>query len=810
VLTFSRHLRSTTARALAALLALFALLLGIAPQAQAAEARSDLFVSIGGGLRDTVLDTVVDRAGNIYLTGAFGGAMNLGSGATLIAEGPFDAFVAKLRPDGTLVWATRAGGANGDVGGAIAVDEGGNVYVSGEFRVSAAFVSAKNSADPQRFRTLDALDPSGDDQAVFLARYRPDGTLDWAARAISDEGLTARGVDVDSQGNAYIVGGFSGAIELLAQGAAPGSGQTLRGRGLSDLFVARYSPAGEVAWSRGAESTEIVNGDAIAVDASGVYVAGFFEGKAEFQSAGVSRSIESTASQDGFAASYTRDGAVRWAVRLGNGNDNDSASDIDTGGGSVFVSGSLGRESNGDRIMLAKLAGGDGRFLDSAVSDSPGGDAVAVAPNGDVYVGGRFRLRARFGRANESPLALEGRPDNSVFVAGFAPDLTPRFAASNQGSPTRTSAQALATDVEGNAYLAGAFEGRVTFGEKTLTLFGNENGYLARFRVTGGAPTPTPAPPSPPSPTPTPPSQPVPDCDPSVIYLSTTAFASAPGVGSFADEDVVAFDPDTRQWSMLFDGSDIPGLAGSDIDAFHWMEDDTLLLSFLSPENVIGIGEVDDSDVVRFIPTRLGTTTTGRFELFFDGSDVGLTTDGEDVDAITVDERNGRLMLSILSTGSVRGNAGEFVVEDEDVLEFRGTLGPNTQGTFGVNLDGSQVGLTSVDEDVSALWAAPLDPVGLRFFLGSQGAFSLSNGLRGNPDEIFVCERGAFPPACRSALFFDGSAAGLRGNIDAFALGLKGVLGEIGGEVEAEPSPEPETGRDDPDRPTVFLPLLAR
>ena len=46
-----------------------------------------------------------------------------------------DVFVAKYAPDGTLLWATSAGGSSyDDTGRGIATDPRGNSYVTGEFR----------------------------------------------------------------------------------------------------------------------------------------------------------------------------------------------------------------------------------------------------------------------------------------------------------------------------------------------------------------------------------------------------------------------------------------------------------------------------------------------------------------------------------------------------------------------------------------------------------------------------------------------------------------------------------------------------
>ena len=61
---------------------------------------------------------------------------------------------------------------------------------------------------------------------------------------------------------------------------------------------------------------------------------------------------------------------------------------------------------------------------------------------------------------------------------------------------------------------------------------------------------------------------------------------------------------------MYFDGSDV-GLSGSgslDIDAFHFMDDGSILLSIAGLGTLPDVGSVDDSDIVRFVPTALGPT----------------------------------------------------------------------------------------------------------------------------------------------------------------------------------------------------------
>ncbi len=140
--------------------------------------------------------------------------------------------------------------------------------------------------------------------------------------------------------------------------------------------------------------------------------------------------------------------------------------------------------------------------------------------------------------------------------------------------------------------------------------------------------------------------------------------------------------------SLLFDGSDV--LAFGKIDGLDVIAVDEILLSFKTKTYVSGLGVVDDSDIVLFKATSLGEDTAGSFEMYFDGSDVGLTSSGEDVDGFALAE-DGSLVLSTRKGASVDGVGA---VRDEDLLMFTPTsLGEDTAGSFELYFDGSDVGL---------------------------------------------------------------------------------------------------------------------
>ncbi|HEU0296942.1 MAG TPA: S8 family serine peptidase [Anaerolineales bacterium] len=242
-----------------------------------------------------------------------------------------------------------------------------------------------------------------------------------------------------------------------------------------------------------------------------------------------------------------------------------------------------------------------------------------------------------------------------------------------------------------------------------------------------------------------------------VIYVSSTTNGNSGGV-AYNDEDILAYDSSTGGWSIYFDGSNV-GIGG-DVDAFARRSDGSILLSLDAATTVGSLGTVDDSDIIRFIPTSLGATTAGTFEWYFDGSDVGLSTNNEDVDAIGF-APDGRLLISTIGAFSVTGASGE----DEDLMAFSAvTLGAATSGTWSLYFDGSDVALnTTSSEDINGVW---VDPANNQIYLTTLGAFSVA-GVSGDGADIFRCTPGSLgsTTSCTFSMYWDGSTSGFAGEV---------------------------------------------
>jgi len=248
-----------------------------------------------------------------------------------------------------------------------------------------------------------------------------------------------------------------------------------------------------------------------------------------------------------------------------------------------------------------------------------------------------------------------------------------------------------------------------------------------------------------------------------VMYLSLLNDATLPGGLTVANDDILAFDGSA--FSLYFDGSDV-GLTSFAIDGFSIIGPTQILMSFTTSGTVGGVA-MDDSDVLRFTATSLGAATAGTFSMYFDGSDVGLSTAGEDVDAVEL-LADGRLLVSTTNTATLPEG---FSVEDEDLLAFTPTsLGTVTAGSWAVYFDGSDVGLSNSAEDVDAV---AVDASG-KLYLSTTGNFAVT-GISGPDEDVFVFTPSALGSTTQgtfaSVRFFDGSLYGLAAN-DVFAIDL--------------------------------------
>lgn len=156
-------------------------------------------------------------------------AAGAGCTAWAAASGEGDAFVAKLGPDGELIWSTFLGGQGVDSASEITVDEGGNVYVGGSTRATD-FPATAGPAGGGGF-------------SVFVAKFDRDGRRIYST-VIGDQAVdTLISLAAHSDGGVYVGGVTTSPSFPVTPGAYA------REPGRADGFAVRLDEQGNVRFS---------------------------------------------------------------------------------------------------------------------------------------------------------------------------------------------------------------------------------------------------------------------------------------------------------------------------------------------------------------------------------------------------------------------------------------------------------------------------------------------------------------------------------------------------------------------------------
>ncbi|MFQ5868485.1 MAG: SBBP repeat-containing protein [Candidatus Zixiibacteriota bacterium] len=346
------------------------------------------YIGIGVYGDDVANALAVDDAGNVYVTGYsyFSGYVN------------FDYATVKYDPDGNEVWVARYQGPVNDVDKAyaLAVDGSSNVYVTGQ----------SDGSDWEPDYTTIKYDSNGNE--LWVARY---------------------------DGPYYRIGDMAYAITLDAAGNVYVTGQSYNAGSAFDYATVKYDPNGSELWVARYNGPEDHSDEAyaLAVDAAGnVYVTG--------------STLGSSGWQDYATVKYDPNGVELWvALYNGPADDRDEACALGLDAqANVYVTGysegsgtsndyaTVKYDPNGNELWVARYNG--------PANDNDWANALAVDGSGNVYVTGYSRAPFIFG---------------DYATVKYDPDGNEEWVARYDGANGIDEANALAVDGSGNVYVTG-------------------------------------------------------------------------------------------------------------------------------------------------------------------------------------------------------------------------------------------------------------------------------------------------------------------------------------------------------------------
>ncbi|PHR35207.1 MAG: hypothetical protein COA38_02635 [Fluviicola sp.] len=440
---------------------------------------------MGGSSNDWAFSLTTDASGNVYTAGRFEGTADFDPGvgiANLTSNGALDGFIQKLDANGNFLWAKQIGGTSVDLCEAIAIDIGGNVYVTGYFHGTVDF-------DPGVGTTNLTSNGAYD---FYVLKLDLNGNLLWVTQTGSTGGDHGHSISTDMAGNVYTSGYFDNTVDF-----DPGVGVSNLTASTRQIFIQKLDANGNFVWAKHMVGNGIGYSHSSALDNFGnIYTLGYFYGTVDADPGVGTLNFNSLGNQDVFITKLDANGNLVWAKHIGGANTVQGKSLGVSASGNVSFVGSfagtvdfdpgigvsnftpigssagylINLDSNGDFLSGEQIAGGNVQ-------------EVEIDSNGDIFTTGTFNGTTDFdpgvGVSNLTSIAgsdmylqkLDGN-GNLIWVEQF-------------GGSSTVSAWAINVDLNNNIYAAGYFRNTPDFdpsaGTLNLTAIGERDVFVLKL-----------------------------------------------------------------------------------------------------------------------------------------------------------------------------------------------------------------------------------------------------------------------------------------------------------------------------------------
>ncbi len=341
--------------------------------------------SVAGTEMDIAEKVVIDKNNNIYIAGqSVSPSLTFGTVTISNTSGYQSPFVAKYNPDGNIIWAKNAVCESNAFVNALAVDGNNNIFVSGYF--SGYSISFGGN-----------IVYGGFNEDIYMTKYDSNGNVIWVKAEGGDYQDNCLSLSVDGSGNVYMAGTFSSSSITFGS-------TILTNAGLMDAFLVKYNNDGTVIWAKGAGGNSDDYPGGVTVEPNGdSYLIGTYKSSSIIFDT-TTLNISYSDNEDVFLVKYSSAGDVLWAQKLwGYGTEYGQAITRDLNG-NIYVSGIFSSSTlnigtipvsgvNPFDIFVAKINGsGSAIWVQTGKgSDDENVEAICTDAIGNAFVAGDFQ-----------------------------------------------------------------------------------------------------------------------------------------------------------------------------------------------------------------------------------------------------------------------------------------------------------------------------------------------------------------------------------------------------------------------------------
>ena len=303
--------------------------------------------SLGGKGYDYGHGVVIDSRGDVIVAGAVVGEATFGD-LVVPNEAGRHLFVAKYHADGALVWVKVATGKVSGSAHGVVVDGRDNIYIGG----LCAGVGA--------FGTQSLSSPKG--TSALVAKLDPEGQVLWLNLHPGEPSCLFHEISCDAQGRVWASGMFKGKAVV---GADIYATTTVKD---SDALLCHYDAAGKLLWSRAGQGPGIDYGLGVANDGAGnAFLTGEFS--AAFSLGG--NSLRSRGATDVYVAKFDEKGALVWLTQSGGIGSDSAYVDVMDRRGGLLIAGAYSGTQQLEHLSLTSKGSGDAYVARLVIDETP-------------------------------------------------------------------------------------------------------------------------------------------------------------------------------------------------------------------------------------------------------------------------------------------------------------------------------------------------------------------------------------------------------------------------------------------------------